>query len=131
MWGFTYDCHLNSLVIVQKRVIRMINHQPARSHTNELFISNKILKMKDILEYRLLIYMFKEKNNFASLISHGYNTRGFMNLRTSLNRTVKSQRSLKYIGPSHWNKLPIDLKNKGNLNLFKRSLRSYLFTRYS
>ena len=131
VWGFTYECHLNSLFIIQKRIIRLINRQPPYSHTNELFIRNKILKLKEILEYRLLNYMFDGSLNFELVGSHGYNTRSSMNLRTSLNRTVKTQRSLKYIGPSLWNKLPTVLRTSENCNLFKRNLRNLLFARYA
>ena len=130
VWGFTYDSHLNPLFIIQKRIIRLINHQPPRSHTNELFIRNEILKLNEILEYRLLIYIFNENHDYILVSSHGYNTRGSMNLRTSLNRTVKTQRSLKFIGPSRWNKLPTALKTSVNVNSFKRNLKNFLFSRY-
>ena len=39
------------------------------------------------------------------------------------------QKSLLYIGPSVWNKLPSSMKRNINLNMFKYDVKKTLFTR--
>ena len=61
IWGGTYNTHLNPLVILQKRAIRLINKQPYLAHTNSLFLQNEILKLSDIYKFHLGIYFYKNK----------------------------------------------------------------------
>ena len=50
---------------------------------------------------------------------------------TPLCRTVRSQKSIFFIGPKHWNALPFDLRSITNINTFKLKLKSYLFRKQS
>ena len=42
-------------------------------------------------------------------------------------KTNKTQRSIKYIGPSIWNKIPIEIRHL-NLPKFKKEYKKRLFT---
>ena len=48
IWCGTFWNHLNSLWLSQKKILRLINLKPFRHHTNELFLSSKILKLRDV-----------------------------------------------------------------------------------
>ena len=37
IWGGTYSSHLQPLIVLQKKVIRIICNKPFNSHTNSLF----------------------------------------------------------------------------------------------
>ena len=55
-----------------------------------------------------------DKTNYQS--SHIHNTRHRTDLIPTFQRTVKTQRSLSYSGPTIWNQLPTDIKNSPTLN---------------
>ena len=120
VWGNTFEIHLKPLVILQKKVIRVINGADFNSHTNNLFHSNRILKLKDINVFLQAIYMYKIDTT-AFQTSHSYNTRQSGNLTSAFQRTVRTQMSLSYSGPKIWNELPSTIKHVPTINLFKKS----------
>ena len=130
IWGFTYECHVSPIFIAQKRTIRLIHGKSFLHHTNELFSESKILKFKEVMEYRILIYMFKNRDRFEIVGSHGYSTRSSNNLRITFHRTVKTQCSISYLGPKFWNDIPIILQNSRNVHIFKNNLKKFLLERY-
>ena len=130
VWGNTFEIHLKPLVILQKKVIRVINGADFNSHTNNLFHSNRILKLKDINVFLQAIYMYKIDTT-AFQTSHSYNTRQSGNLTSAFERTVRTQMSLSYSGPKIWNELPSTIKNVPTLNLFKKRLIDYLIDKYA
>ena len=131
IWGFTYQCHMNPLIILQKRLIRTICNEPFLAHTNPLFLNNKIIKIPEIIEYRLLIYVFKNINSFNLASTHSYETRRELDLRSTFHRTVMTQRSTNYVGPTFWNNLPVHLRRLDRLTSFKYQLRNFLLFRYN
>ena len=113
-----------------EKVTRVINGADLNSHTNNLFHSNRILKLKDINIFLQAIYMYKSDTTMFQT-SHSYNTRQRDNLNSAYHRTVTTQMSLSYSGPDIWNKLPDTIKNLPTLNLFKIKLKDYLIDKYA
>ena len=130
IWGHTFQTHLKPLEILQKKAIRIINHAPYLSHTNDLFLSNKILKLNDINKYFQAVHVYKFLPDFPTL-SHSYSTRNRSNLHAAFQRTTSTQRSLKYSAPTVWNQLPNELKTAPSLPIFKRKLKSHLLDNYN
>ena len=129
VWGNTFITHLNPLIILQKKAIRIINKADYNAHTENLFFNNKILKLIDINFYLQAIHMYKsDKTDYQS--SHFHNTRHRTDLIPTFQRTVKTQRSLSYSAPRIWNQIPTDIKNSTTLNMFKRRLKSHLVGKY-
>ena len=48
VWGNTHQTLLESVLLLQKKVIRIICNAPFLSHTDPLFFENNILKIKDL-----------------------------------------------------------------------------------
>ena len=61
VWGNSCNIHLNPLVLLQKKIIRIVTASSYLSHTKPLFYSTKILRVEDIFRLYLGIYMFKKK----------------------------------------------------------------------
>ena len=116
--------------ILQKKVIRIINHAPYNSHTNNLFFTNKILKLNEINLFFQSVHVYKSYDDFPSF-SHSYSTRNHSNLNPAFQRTVSTQRSLRYSAPTIWNQLPPDIKNAPTLSIFKNKLKSHLINKYA
>ena len=103
IWGGTFPTHLNRLTILQKRIIRIITGSEYLAHTNDLFYNNSLLKLPEIYEYFVLIYMFKNLNTFPTFQT---STRTSDNLRIDFHRLSVSRNSIAYNGPTFWNTLP-------------------------
>ena len=131
IWGRTFKSHLNPIYILQKRAIRMINNKPPLSHTNPLFAENRILKLYDINNYCVSIYVYNNLSDFVQFSTHGYPTRTNSHLRPEACRTVLSQRRVSYLGPVTWNNLPPTVKSAPNVNILKSKLKLYFTSTYN
>ena len=88
--GFNiYPYKLNRLLLLQKRVIRIINKVEFDAHTDQLFKDNRIFKFKDIYFYNLGKFMFLYINNrltgnFDNLVLRVKQMHGYGLLRAEL-----------------------------------------------
>ena len=57
IWGGTYNSHLNSLIVVQKRCIRNICSVNWYTHTEPLFKKLNILQLNDIYKLQICKYV--------------------------------------------------------------------------
>ena len=49
VWGLTTDENLHKIEVLQRKCVRILKFAPFNSHTNQLFIDLKFLKVKDII----------------------------------------------------------------------------------
>jgi hypothetical protein len=85
VWGNTYKSSLKSLVLLQKRVVRIITFSRYDEHTSPLFKNLGLLKLFDIIKMSNLLFMhdfYTNRlptvfNDFFFFISdkHTYSTR--------------------------------------------------------
>ena len=78
--GLVYPTNLNRLILLQKRIIRIVNKKPFDAHTDPLFRDSKFLKFVHIK------FMYSCNNNlltpsfsyflFCTNQVHSYNTHG-------------------------------------------------------
>ena len=57
-WGNACKTLIDRILILQKRALRIIHNVYFRSHTNPLFLQDKILKINDSYSWYLGIFMF-------------------------------------------------------------------------
>ena len=73
-WGNAANVHLHvdGLLKVQKRAIRIICGVTTLSHTNILFYENKFLRLHDIFDFNLgyIMYQFSKKKNYPMPLYH-------------------------------------------------------------
>ena len=139
-WGNAANVHLDGLLKVQKRAIRIICGVTTRSHTNILFYENKFLRLHDIFDFNLgcIMYQFSKKELPHALVSlfirndqvHSYCTRQASSFHLPLVRTSFRLNTLVYTGPKLWNSLANSLKQSVSLNVFKKKLKIVLLKRY-
>ena len=130
-----------TILILQKRSLRIIEHAEHRAHTDPLFYSRKILKVKDIYSLQLGIFMYQYHNNelpnsFRSMFTtnkqiYSYNTRQCNKFHIPYQRTSQAQKFVSYQGPIFWNSLDKSLTNLKSIVLFKKKLKSVLLEGYS
>ena len=64
IWGNTYKTKLNSIILIQKKIIRAIcGINDMRISTSPLLYRCGILKFVDLIDYKTLIVLFNVKNN--------------------------------------------------------------------
>ena len=130
IWGSSYQQHLNSLWLLQKRAIRIINLKPFRHPTSQLFFQSKILKLPDIYLLKLGLYMYENKENPIFIRYHDHQTRSHTLLYPVFSRLTSTQQSVFYSGPVRWNNIPLTIKNSRSLSIFKNHYRNYLMIPY-
>jgi len=131
VWGGTFDSRLNSIVVLQKRVLRLITSQSYLAHTGPLFYRTKILKFRDVYRLHVGVDMFRRQgSNSVNYLNHNYDTRGRGMPLPSFHRIAKCQRSITYQGPMVWNSIPNEVKSCDNLKTFKEKFKNYMLESY-
>ena len=130
-WGHTYSCHLEPIVLLQKRMIRYMTDSSYLAHTNELFYQLGILKFEDVYKYFTCIYMQKALKEGKYRTQHSLNTRNRNLAQSVFHRLTMGQQSLSFMGPKTWNGLPENVRCIDNLSSFKYSLKQYLLRQYA
>ena len=112
-WGGTYN--LQRIVILQKRVLRIVNNSTYDAHTGPIFKKRKLLKFHDIHLFQLEFFMFSFNNftlpsKFNNLFFmnsqiHSYNTRNVHSFRLPLCKTNTRLFSIYFQGPKFYNSL--------------------------
>ena len=130
VWGSTYPTNLNRLVILQKRVVRIIDKQDFGVHTSPTFNELKILKLEDIYFFNLAKFIYKYKHNLlpdcfeCPLLTvdqvHNYNTRNSKAFYVPSCRTNFRKFSVNYQGPMLFNTLNSDIRNSSSIYLYSK-----------
>lgn len=62
VWGRTYFTSKKTVLILQKKALRIFHKVYYREHINRQFIKSGFLKFKDFVELQTLVFMFRAKN---------------------------------------------------------------------
>ena len=135
VWGNAYKSSLATLIVLQKRAIRVICKVKKRDHTNVLFKSCGILPFKDLVNFKIAVLMYKgihkslpmclqERISVFSVVKR--NNRVFQEryCRTSLKSHCLSVHGVKY-----YNSLPNDIRNVCNVKQLQFRLKHYLLNK--
>ena len=63
VWDRAFDTHLNELIVLQNKIIRIINGVPPRTNVERLYVTMGILSLKRIYNYAIGLFMYKYVNN--------------------------------------------------------------------
>ena len=129
VWGGTFDSHLNSVIVQQKKFLRLIADAPFNSHTTPLFLRFKILKFIDIYKFNLAVFIYKSGNQF--MCTHNLNTRNRNQAVPFFHRLTLTQHAVTFKGPHIWNELPLSIRNSDSLPIFKKLLKAHLLSQYT
>ena len=116
----------------QKKLVRIISSQPARSHSAPIVKSLELLRLSDFFQLKLLTFVFETVNrispscfdDFFLLNSsvHKHNTRQASKGDLFLARKNTLQyglNSIRYRGAKLWNEIPVELRNSHSKASFK------------
>ena len=141
VWGNCGSTKTNSILLLQKRALRLITNSQYRSPSDPLFAQIKALKIHDIHTFQTAIFMYKYNRNqlpsvFDNFLTsnaniHSYPTRRSSDYHLENPRIVLAQKSLKHHGPDVWNSLPNAIKQCDSLNQFKTHLKDSILSQYT
>ena len=140
-WGNSGITQINSILLLQKRAIRICSHSHYLSNTDPIFHKLNFLKANDIHYFQTAIFVYKFSKNILPLTFrdmftlntniHSYPTSHSFDLHLSNPKIVLAHRSIRHHGPDVWNSLPSNIKSCTSLYSFKASLKKHLLSQYT
>lgn len=126
IWGGTYETFINSLLVEQKNLIRVMLNCTRFEHTNSYFSSQKLLKLPDVIHLQSYLFVYgafhtspAHENYFISL---NQDESRYNNLRIPLYTTNHAKQSIQFRGSKSWNTLPETIKMSASRPIFKGNL---------
>jgi len=138
IYANTNKTFLNELMILNNKLLRTIQKKDMKTNVLELYEEYHTLPIDLLHRYKVMLFMHKFLNNKQSLPNgftnyfilnksiHGHSTRSVNDFHLENCQTSFGTKSMRHIGPSLWNSLPIDLKYEHSLQNFQKKLRVYL-----
>jgi hypothetical protein len=140
-WGKTYPTHLNSLYILQKKIIRIISLSHYFAHTPPLFKILNILPLDKLYKYHLSLFAYNFVNFSVPTSIHELlstqrstttlNTRSSMHLPIHFHLHRVSKMGIKYNMSRMYNTLPTFLHQIPSYSSFKSQLKLFLLSEIS
>ena len=137
VWSSCHPSHLQSLINIQKKLIRLVMKRNRWSPSAPLFRELKALTLLDINKVNTLVFVYKSLNNvirspidFQYRIINEYNLRNNQSLVIPLHHTKQTELFVHVRGSRLWNEIPIELRLKPNVNSFKFNLKKYYLDFY-
>ena len=136
IWGSADNKHLNSLVKLQKKSVRIISKVGYLEHTKPLFKNLKILQVHEIYNFNCAKFIYQcynehslknfKRNLHTNSNYHDYNTRNKESLRKPKGRLMKFKNSFMSHGIEIWNSLHDSIKDAKTIISFKAHLKGYM-----
>ena len=136
VWGNAGQTYKNSLIKLQKKVVRIMTCSGYLTETDPLFKKLKILKLEQIYSMSIAVLMFKYVKGmlpqiFNDLFVRNADiatrvTRNSYKLNIPLCRTELYKKSIKYQGPTIWNIYDNVIDHQCSLHAFKKRIKQHI-----
>ena len=140
IWSDPNNCNLNSILVKQKRIVRLCTDSAWLAHTPPLFSQLKTLTISDIHKLHVALFMYNfNANKLPSIFSnyfvknadiHTYPTRSSNLLRPAAFNYDLAQNTIRRQGPILWNSVPDNCKMALSPKSFKRQYKHHLISSY-
>ena len=138
VWGKAVNVCINKIVVLQKKVIRIVNKCKWDEHTSPIFKRLKLLKFKDIVNLSISVILYKAKHNMLPrnlqdefiIKNNSCKTRQCGKFYVKYRRANLKANTPSIYGVSLFNSLPIDIINSASLSQFKKLVKNYFLEKY-
>ena len=140
IWGMACKTNLRSIERIQKIAIRLIFNKKRRESTSPIFKKEEIIKVKDLYEYAITIFMHKLVKGklppfFMSLFTlnetiHEHATRQLNHFHTPIYRTRLGNNYAIKIGVQIWNKMVKRKLDHLSIGQTKKLVKAEILDRY-
>ena len=124
------------MYLTKKEPFALSRGVPYGSHTKQLFLDLNLLNVLQIRTYQIGEFMFRYDrgllppayNDFFGHVSkvHSHYTRNFTKYRRIFARTNTRRFSIRFLGVSIWEEIPLSIRMSSNVSIFKRKQRTHL-----
>ena len=138
-WGSAGVTSLKPIKVLQNRAIRFMTRSSRYTRLDIDYINLRILKLEDMYQHSLSKFMYQYHNdnlpkyfqNFLDLTPPSDRVRRIPNptYRPLHCRKVSTEKSIRFMGPKLWDKLPESIQ-KSNKALFNKELSNFLLSKY-
>ena len=140
-WGNASQSVLRQTCMLQKRAIRIVNNSKYNSHTDPLFRSSAILKLSDLHELHMLLFMYDFKNNKLPIsfeymfqtnesLPNSRHTRQSELYHIPRYKSDFCRRLPCHVLPNAWNHWSRDINHITSRSQLKSKLKIFLLNRY-
>lgn len=143
LYGNACSTHLEKLVKLNNKILRVLQAADIRTHVTELYAKFFTLPVNELYKLQMATVMHKFYHHIEILPGvfhnyftrnsevHRYSTRQQSDLHVCRANSALGQRSLKIRGCSIWNGLPTSLKEPCSVKCFRSKLKRYLMTKFT
>ena len=134
IWGSAAATRLQTLITVQKKIIRLVTCSHYLAPSADLFTRYHLLRLSDLYKLQVALFVFKHKHHLLpktcthylnESTSHAYNTRLISYFDLISFRTSIRERGIRVQGPRIWNEIPPHLQCMDSIATFKKQLTKY------
>ena len=143
VWCSNYKTNLRNLEVLQNKSVRLLLSYADYKKTNIIYKDFEILKLIDIYNVQLSIFIYKYKN--LQLPEYFYTYPYFYDINTTHTHVTRHSHLLsiqyartntrkfhpKCTGPKLWNSLPQGLTSTQNPYKFKRDIKTFFHNTYN
>jgi hypothetical protein len=135
-WGGASDSILWPIFKNQKIALRIVSNTPRRESTIDFCKSHQILRLPQVHQNAIGLFMFKFKNSLLPAIfsdffsqnqdNHSHNTRNASKLRNRLSKTLVGTKFVTNSGVNFWNILETNITTTLKIGSLKKLLKTYI-----
>ena len=143
VWGLTHKSYLNSVYIIQKRVIKANTFNDVMSQSGPLFHQLEILKLQDAHILQTVSFVFNCVRNlgpehFSTYFQknstvHHYNPQQASREDLFLFRGNTDHfglKSIQFFGAKLWNTIPVNLRNSLSFSILGKEFKTLIINSY-
>ena len=140
VYANTYLTYLHDLMILNNRLLRILQHKKYFTNTIDLYTTYGTLPINILFKYQLLLFahdiFYKSDklpeifhlNRLTNTDIHNYSTRSRQDFHLICQNSVFGSKMSVNLYSKFWNSLPITLKSYSNFKLFKENLKTFLYS---
>ena len=139
IYANTYPTHLNSLIVLNNKILRIAQSKPLHTPILSLYREFNTLPIDLLFKFNILQFTHKlyyHKNllpaafrSYFRLNSeiHEHDTRSKTLVHLSQSNKMSGTKNLNVFGSRLWNTLPIHISSTVDISLFKTKIKNYLY----
>ena len=137
VWGAASAIHLEKIHLLQKKIVRIICGVAPRTHSLPLFDRLGVMTIDQIYNYFIAVFMYKLNHELLpSLFDmfeltsniHSYETRQSNSYYIHFVPTLRSQHTVKIVGPKIWNRVKKEINSGCKISTYKNLLKKFLLS---
>ena len=139
IWASNFSCNFRRVQVLQNKAIRLIGrYDRGIDSTESLFRKFKILKVGEIRDYQIGVFVFQCLNGLApdffmnifkpNSFYHDYSTRSADSLASEPRNTTRASQVTRHMGPSVWNSFPDSVRQAESVPQLKTRIKNHFFS---